>query len=78
VMLVFIYYLIFVLGEAMCLKRELNPLVGIWVANVVFLVLGAIMYRIVILERSSYRWLLILLRSARAVPGALPGREGRS
>jgi lipopolysaccharide export system permease protein len=57
VVLVFIYYLLFVMGEAMSLKRSLSPLLGIWGANAIFAVLGFVMYQIVINERTSYQWL---------------------
>ena len=66
VLLVFIYYLLFVLGEAMSLKKGLDPVVGTWTANAVFALVGLLMYRVVILERSSYRWLAGLFRRRRS------------
>ncbi len=65
VVLVFIYYLLFVMGEAMSLKRGLDPVVGIWGANVLFAVLGILMVQIVINERSSYMGLLRLFTPRR-------------
>lgn len=68
VLLVFIYYLLFVLGEAMSLKQGLDPVVGTWGANLLFAAVGFLLYWVVILERSSYQWLAGLFRRRRTHP----------
>lgn len=68
VLLVFIYYLLFVLGETLAIKEGLDAVAGTWTANIVFAVVGLLMYHVVILERSSYRWCIDLFRRRRAAP----------
>jgi lipopolysaccharide export LptBFGC system permease protein LptF len=53
-LLIFVYYLIFVLGEVASLKGTLSPLTGLWMANASFLVLGWGLYRVASQERQAF------------------------
>lgn len=66
VVLVFIYYLLFVMGEALSLKRGLPPPLGLWGANALFALLGMLFYQVVVHERSSWHWIPRLFSSRRA------------
>ncbi len=54
ILLVFIYYLLFVLGEVASLKGTLAPVTGLWMANAAFLVLGWFLYRVASQERQAF------------------------
>jgi len=54
--MIFVYYLIFVLGEVSSLKGSLHPAVGLWMANAAFLIVGWFLYRLASQERQAFRF----------------------
>jgi lipopolysaccharide export LptBFGC system permease protein LptF len=43
-----LYYLIFIGGEALALKEAVSPIIGIWFANIVFFALGTMLIFVII------------------------------
>jgi len=54
ILMIFAYYLIFIICEVSSLKGLLLPEAGLWVANIVFLALGWLLYRLAVHERQAF------------------------
>jgi lipopolysaccharide export LptBFGC system permease protein LptF len=57
ILMIFAYYLIFIICEVSSLKGLLLPEAGLWVANIVFLALGWLLYRLAVHERQAFAFL---------------------
>ncbi|MGH7739821.1 MAG: LptF/LptG family permease [bacterium] len=53
--MIFIYYLLFVLGQVLSQRGEVSPLVGLWWANVVLTAAGFFFYYLVTFENQAFR-----------------------
>ncbi len=53
--LIFVYYFMFVLGETLSNQGTLNPVTGLWGADIILAVLGSLLYYLVIMEHSAFR-----------------------
>ncbi len=54
--MIFIYYLLLVLGQVLSQRGELNPIVGLWGANATLASIGFILYYLVAFENQAFRW----------------------
>lgn len=57
IVMIFAYYLVFIICEVSSLKGRIPPEAGLWIANAVFLVLGAGLYRLAVHERAAFAFL---------------------
>ncbi len=57
ILMVFIYYLVFIISEVSSLNGHIAPEYGLWIANVVFLALGWVLYRLAVHERQAFAFL---------------------
>jgi len=53
--MIFIYYLMFNLGQVLSEKGAIPPLLGLWWANGVLTLAGAVLYYVVVAENSAFR-----------------------
>lgn len=53
--MIFIYYLLFTLGQILCERGAIGPLVGLWWANGIMAAAGSLVYYLVIAEHSAFR-----------------------
>jgi lipopolysaccharide export LptBFGC system permease protein LptF len=66
ILMIFAYYLIFIICEVSSLKGQILPETGLWVANIVFLALGWVLFRLAVHERQAFTFL------KKKNPGAVP------
>lgn len=67
--LIFIYYLMFTLGQLLSNQGILSPVIGLWGANLILAVAGCAVYYLVVAEHSAFRHL--------PSPGHRAGTRGR-
>jgi lipopolysaccharide export LptBFGC system permease protein LptF len=53
--LIFVYYLMFILGETLSNQGAIDPRLGLWWANLVLAALGGLIYYLVVSEHSAFR-----------------------
>ena len=56
IIMIFLYYLMFILGMILSQRGSINPLFGLWWANGVMALLGGVLYYLVVTEQSAFRF----------------------
>jgi lipopolysaccharide export system permease protein len=55
IVMIFIYYLMFTLGEILSEQRGISPLFGLWWANMILAFAGCLIYYIVVSENAAFK-----------------------
>ena len=53
--LIFVYYLMFIFGETLSNQGILNPIIGLWGADIILGAAGTLVYYLVVAEHSAFR-----------------------
>ncbi len=53
--MIFIYYLMFTVGQILSERGTVNPIIGLWAANVILLIAGTFIYYMVVSEQSAFK-----------------------
>jgi lipopolysaccharide export system permease protein len=55
IVMIFVYYLMFTMGQVLSSQGTVSPVVGLWSSNLLLALAGCLMYYLVISERSFFK-----------------------